>query len=197
MLIAAAGMLAALPGAAALDFRRAENVGGLHLHIPIEYIAGGHDDEEFLLAVRWPSMAAAADAVSSEPSRDTLFIGGDEDQLALALPARFETMRRYVGAAPVAVGERYGLQSFPRDVVLSQGHYDPHLELFAHLEGGAIRSVITCDPDGSVPAPACHDEFVFQRAHITLGFAKALLPDWRTMEIRSQQLLLSFAGNVE
>src|SRR5262249_19929887 len=46
-LIAAVGVLAVLQGATALDFKRAENVGGLHLRIPIEYIAGGHDDEGF------------------------------------------------------------------------------------------------------------------------------------------------------
>lgn len=192
LILAAAEMLAASQGATALDFKRAENVGGLHLRIPIEYIAGGHGDEEFLLAVRWPSMAPAADEISSLPSRQILFIGGDEDQIALALPARFEIMRRYVGAAPAAVGERYGLQLFPRDAVLSQGHYDPHLELFAHFQGSEIRSVITCDSDGSVLAPNCHDEFVFEHAHVTLGFGKALLPDWHAMEIRSRQLLLSF-----
>ena len=136
--LAAVAMLAA-SSAAALDLRRAENVGGLHLRVPIDYLAGGHDDEEFLLAVHWPSMMSAANEVSSPPSQDILFIGGDEDQLALALPARFETMRRYVGAAPLAAGERFGLQLFPRDAALSQGHYDPHLDLFAHIEGGEVR----------------------------------------------------------
>ena len=117
-------------------------------------------------------MRAAADG-TPPLGRDILFIGGDEDQLALALPARFETMRRYVGAAPQAAGERFGLQVFPRDAALSQGHYDPHLELLAHVEGGEIRSLITCDAEGAVVAPVCHDEFVFQRAHITLSFAQA------------------------
>jgi hypothetical protein len=194
MLVAATGMVAASQGALALDFKRAENVGGLHLKVPIEYLAGGHDDAEFLLAVRWPSMSPAADALASSLGRDVLFIGGDEDQLALALPARFETMRRYVGAAPAAAGERFGLQLFPRDAVLSQGHYDPHLELLAHVEGGEVRSVITCDPDGGALLPGCHDEFVFRQAHITLGFSKPLLADWRLMEIRSRQLLLSFSA---
>jgi hypothetical protein len=193
ILVAATVMLVASGDATALDLRRAENVGGLHLRVPIEYLAGGHDDEEFLLAVRWPSMMAAANEVSSPPGRDILFIGGDEDQLALGLPARFETMRRYVGAAPKAAGERFGLQLFPRDAVLSQGHYDPHLELFAHLEGGEVRSIIICDPDGSELPPNCHDELVFRHAHITLGFAKPRLAEWQAMEIRSQQLLLSFS----
>ena len=193
ILVAATAMLAASGGASALDLRRAENVGGLHLRVPIEYLAGGHDDEEFLLAVRWPAMMPAANEVSSPPSPDILFIGGDEDQLALALPARFETMRRYVGAAPKAAGERFGLQLFPRDAVLSQGHYDPHLELFAHLEGDEVRSIIICDPDGSELPPNCHDELVFRHAHITLSFAKPRLAEWQAMEIRSQQLLLSFS----
>jgi hypothetical protein len=192
ILVAATAMLAASGGASALDLRRAENVGGLHLRVPIEYLAGGHDDEEFLLAVRWPAMMPAANQVSSPPSPDILFIGGDEDQLALALPARFETMRRYVGAAPKAAGERLGLQLFPRDAVLSQGHYDPHLDLFAHVEGGEVRSIITCDPDGSELPPSCHDELVFQHAHITLSFAKPRLAEWQAMETRSEQLLLSF-----
>jgi len=192
ILVAVAAMLAASTGVSALDLRRAENVGGLHLRVPIEYLAGGHDDEEFLLAVRWPSMMPAANEVSSPPSQDILFIGGDEDQLALALPARFETMRRYIGAAPKAAGERFGLQLFPRDAALSQGHYDPHLDLFAHVEGGEVRSIIICDPDGSELPPNCHDELVFQHAHITLGFAKPRLAEWQAMEIRSQQLLLSF-----
>ena len=192
--LAAVAMLAA-SSAAALDLRRAENVGGLHLRVPIDYLAGGHDDEEFLLAVHWPSMMPAANEVSSPPSQDILFIGGDEDQLAL--PARFETMRRYVGAAPKAAGERFGLQLFPRDAVLSQGHYDPHLELFAHLEGGEVRSIIICDPDGSELPPNCHDELVFRHAHITLSFAKPRLAEWQAMEIRSQQLLLSFSREGE
>jgi hypothetical protein len=192
ILVTATAMLAASGGASALDLRRAENVGGLHLRVPIEYLAGGHDDEEFLLAVRWPSMMPAANEVSSPPSQDILFIGGDEDQLALALPARFETMRRYVGAAPKAVGERFGLQLFPRDAVVSQGHYDPHLELLAHVEDGEVRSIIICDPDGSELPPSCHDELVFRHAHITLGFAKPRLAEWRAMESRSQLLLLSF-----
>ncbi|HEX4572492.1 MAG TPA: hypothetical protein VH184_18810 [Dongiaceae bacterium] len=192
ILLLTTGLLMAT-GASALDLRRAENVGGLHLRIPIEYLAGGHDDEEFLLAVHWPSMMPAADEVSSPPSQDILFIGGDEDQLALALPARFETMRRYVGAAPKAAGERFGLQLFPRDAALSQGHYDPHLDLFAHVEGGEVRSVIICDPDGSELPPNCHDELVFQHAHITLSFAKLRLAEWHAMETRSQQLLLSFS----
>ena len=187
--LAAAGMLAA-SSASALDLRRAENVGGLHLRVPIEYLAGGHDDEEFLLAVRWPSMLPAANEVSSPAGQDILFIGGDEDQLAL--PARFETMRRYVGAAPKPAGERFGLQLFPRDAALSQGHYDPHLDLFAHLDGGEVRSMILCDTDGSELPPNCHDELVFRHAHITLGFAKPRLAEWQAMEIRSQQLLLSF-----
>ena len=192
-ILAAMGMLAVSGGASALDLRRAENVGGLHLRIPIEYLAGGHDDEEFLLAVRWPSMMPAANEVLSSPGRDILFIGGDEDQLALALPARFETMRRYVGAAPKAAGESFGLQIFPRDAVLSQGHYDPHLDLFAHFEGGELRSMIVCDPDGSELPPSCHDELVFRHAHITLSFAKPRLAEWQEMEVQSQQLLLSFA----
>jgi hypothetical protein len=191
ILLAATGMLVASGNVAALDLRRAENVGGLHLRIPIEYLAGGHDDEEFLLAVRWPSMLPAANEVSSPAGQDILFIGGDEDQLAL--PARFETMRRYVGAAPKAVGERFGLQLFPRDAALSQGHYDPHLDLFAHLDGGEVRSMILCDTDGSELPPNCHDELVFQHAHITLSFAKLRLAEWQAMEIRSQQLLLSFS----
>jgi len=188
----AAILVAVSSSTSALDLRRAENVGGLHLRIPIEYLAGGHDDEEFLLAVRWPSMLPAANEVSSPAGQDILFIGGDEDQLALALPARFETMRRYVGAAPLAAGERFGLQLFPRDAALSQGHYDPHLDLFAHIEGGEVRSMILCDPDGSELPPNCHDELVFRHAHITLGFAKPRLAEWQAMEIRSQQLLLSF-----
>ena len=192
ILVAATAMLAASGGASALDLRRAENVGGLHLRVPIEYLAGGHDDEEFLLAVRWPAMMPAANQVSSPPSPDILFIGGDEDQLALALPARFETMRRYVGAAPKPVGERFGLQLFPRDPILGQGHYDPHLDLFAHVEGGEVRSIIICDPEGSELPPNCHDEIVFQHAHITLSFAKLRLAEWQAMETRSQQLLLSF-----
>ena len=194
--LAAAGMLAA-SSASALDLRRAENVGGLHLRIPIEYLAGGHDDEEFLLAVRWPSMLPAANEVSSPAGQDILFIGGDEDQLALALPARFETMRRYVGAAPKPAGQRFGLQLFPRDAVLSQGHYDPHLELFAHVEGDEVRSIIICDADGSELPPNCHDELVFRHAHITLGFAKPRLAEWQAMETRSQLLLLSFASKGE
>ena len=192
ILAAVTAMLAASGGASALDLRRAENVGGLHLRVPIEYLAGGHDDEEFLLAVRWPSMLPAANEVSSPVGQDILFIGGDEDQLALALPARFETMRRYVGAAPKPAGERFGLQLFPRNAVLSQGHYDPHLELFAHVEGDEVRSIIVCDPDASELPPNCHDELVFQHAHITLSFAKPRLAEWQAMEIRSQQLLLSF-----
>ena len=197
ILAAVTAMLAASGGALALDLRRAENVGGLHLRIPIEYLAGGHDDEEFLLAVRWPSMLPAANEVSSAPSQDILFIGGDEDQLALGLPARFETMRRYVGAAPKAAGQRFGLQLFPRDAVLSQGHYDPHLDLFARFEGGEVRNIIVCDPDQSELPPACHDELVFQHAHITLNFAKPRLAEWQAMEIRSQQLLLSFSREGE
>jgi hypothetical protein len=113
----------------------------------------------------------------------------------MALPGRFETMRRYVGAAPQAAGERFGLQAFPRDVALSQGHYDPHIELLVHVEGGEIGSVITCDAEGAVVGPVCHDEFVFQRAHITLSFAKPLLADWRAMESRSRQLLMSFSAS--
>ena len=181
ILLTAAGMLAASDSTSALDLRRAENVGGLHLRIPIEYLAGGHDDEEFLLAVRWPSMLPAANEVSSPAGQDILFIGGDEDQLALALPARFETMRRYVGAASLATGERFGLQLFPRDAALSQGHYDPHLDLFAHIEGGEVRSMILCDPDGSELPPNCHDELVFQHAHITLSFAKPRLAEVERM----------------
>jgi hypothetical protein len=196
ILLVTTGLLMAT-GTSALDLRRAENVGGLHLRIPIEYLAGGHDDEEFLLAVRWPSMLPAANEVSSPAGQDILFIGGDEDQLALALPARFETMRRYVGAAPLAAGERFGLQLFPRDAALSQGHYDPHLDLFAHIEGGEVRSMILCDPDGSELPPNCHDELVFQHAHITLGFAKLRLAEWQAMETRSQLLLLSFASKGE
>ena len=191
ILLVTTGLLMAT-GTSALDLRRAENVGGLHLRIPIEYLAGGHDDEEFLLAVRWPSMLPAANEVSSPVGQDILFIGGDEDQLALALPARFETMRRYVGAAPKPAGERFGLQLFPRNAVLSQGHYDPHLELFAHVEGDEVRSIIVCDPDASELPPNCHDELVFRHAHITLGFAKLRLAEWQAMETRSEQLLLSF-----
>jgi hypothetical protein len=193
ILVLAAGLIAATAPATALDFKRAENVGGLHLRIPIDYVAGGHDDAEFLLAVRWPSLIPAAADGAPPLGRDILFIGGDEDQLALALPARFETMRRYIGAAPQAAGERLGLQFFPRDAALSQGHYDPHLELLAHLESGEIRSMITCDAEGAAIAPVCRDELVFRRAHITLSFAKPLLEDWREMEIRSQQLLMSFS----
>ena len=112
-LVLAVGLIAPATSAPALDFKRAENVGGLHLKIPIDYVAGGHDDAEFLLAVHWPSLIPAAADGAPPLGRDILFIGGDEDQLALALPARFETMRRYVGAAPQAAGERFGLQVFP------------------------------------------------------------------------------------
>jgi hypothetical protein len=194
-LVMAAGILAPATTAPALDFKRAENVGGLHLKIPIDYVAGGHDDAEFLLAVRWPSLIPAAADGTPPLGRDILFIGGDEDQLAMALPGRFETMRRYAGAAPQAAGERFGLQVFPRDAALSQGHYDPHLELLVHVEGGEIRNMITCAAEGAVVAPVCHDEFVFQRAHITLSFVKPLLEDWRAMETRSQQLLMSFSAS--
>jgi hypothetical protein len=194
-LVLAAVLIAPAASAPALDFKRAENVGGLHLRIPIDYVAGGHDDAEFLLAVHWPSLLPAAADGPPPLDRSILFIGGDEDQLALALPARFETMRRYVGATPQPVGERFGLQAFPRDAVLSQGHYDPHLELLVHAEGGEIGSVVVCDIGGTTLVPLCHDEFVFQHAHITLSFAKMLLEDWRAMEIRSQQLLMSFAVN--
>src|SRR5258706_10580076 len=97
-LVMAAGMLAVSASAPALDFTRAENVGGLHLKIPIDYVAGGHDDAEFLLAVRWPSLDPAAADGTPPLGRDILFIAGDEDQLAMALPGRFETTRRYVGA---------------------------------------------------------------------------------------------------
>jgi hypothetical protein len=194
-LVLAVVAIAPVTSTQALDFKRAENVGGLHLRIPIDYVAGGHDDAEFLLAVRWPSLSPAAADGAPPLGRDILFIGGDEDQLALALPARFETMRRYIGAAPQAAGERFGLQVFPRDAALSQGHYDPHLELLAYVEDGAIGSVIICDIEGTTLAPLCHDELVFQHAHITLSFAKPLLKDWRAMEIRSQQLLISFAAS--
>ena len=196
-LVLAVGLLAPAASAPALDFTRAENVGGLHLKIPIDYVAGGHDDAEFLLAVRWPSLIAAAADGTPPLGRDILFIGADEDQLAMALPGRFETMRRYVGAAPQAAGERFGLQEFPRDAALSQGHYDPHLELLVHVESGEIRSIIICDAEGAAIAPVCHDEFVFQRAHITLSFVKPLLEDWRSMETSSQQLLVSFSGDVQ
>jgi hypothetical protein len=194
-LVLAVALIAPAASAPALDFTRDENVGGLHLRIPIDYVAGGHDDAEFLLAVRWPSLTPAAADGAPPLGRDILFIGGDEDQLALALPARFETMRRYIGAAPQAAGERFGLQVFPRDAVLSQGHYDPRLELLAHIEGGEIRSMIACDAEGTVVAPVCHDELVFKRAHITLSFVKPLLEDWRAMEMRSQQLLMSFSAS--
>jgi hypothetical protein len=193
--VLAVGLLAAAASAQALDFKRAENVGGLHLRIPIDYVAGGHDDAEFLLAIHWPTLHPAAADGAPPLGGDILFIGGDEDQLAMALPGRFETTRRYIGAAPQASGERFGLRVFPRDAVLSQGHYDPHLELVAHIESGEIRSMITCDAEGAVVAPVCHDEFVFQRAHITLSFAKPLLEDWRAMEMRSQQLLMSFSAS--
>ncbi len=193
--VLAAAFLTPAASAPALDFKRAENVGGLHLKIPIDYVAGGHDDAEFLLAVHWPSLLPAAADGPPPLGRNILFIGGDEDQLALALPARFETMRRYVGATPQPVGERFGLQVFARDAVLSQGHYDPHLELLVHAEGGEIGSVVVCDIEGAAIAPVCHDEFVFQHAHITLSFAKSLLEDWQAMETRSQQLLLSFTGS--
>jgi hypothetical protein len=195
ILVVTLGILAAAHAVPALDFKRAENVGGLHLRIPIDYVAGGHDDAEFLLAVRWPSLLPAAAAGAPPLGRDILFIGGDEDQLALALSARFETMRRFVGAVPQAAGERFGLQVFPRDAALSQGHYDPRLELLAYIESGEIRSMITCDAEGATLAPVCHDEFVFQHAHITLSFAKTLLEDWRAMGIRSQQLLISFSAS--
>lgn len=194
-LVLAVGLLAVSNSALALDFKRAENVGGLHLRIPIDYVAGGHDDAEFLLAVHWPSLLPAAADGAPPLGRNILFIGGDEDQLAMALPARVETMRRYIGAAPQAAGERFGLQVFPRDAVLSQGHYDPHLELLVHVEGGEIRSVVTCDIEGAAIAPVCHDELVFHRAHITLSFAKLLLEDWRAMESRSQHLLMSFSAS--
>jgi len=194
-LVLAAALFAPATPTPALDFTRAENVGGLHLRIPIDYVAGGHDDAEFLLAVHWPSLLPAAADGPPPLSRDILFIGGDEDQLAMALPGRFETMRRYVGAAPQAAGERFGLQEFPRDAALSQGHYDPHLELLVHVEGGEIASMITCDADGAVVLPVCHDEFVFQRAHLTLSFVKPLLGDWQAMETRSRQLLTSFSAS--
>jgi len=194
-LVLAAGLLAPATSAPALAFKRAENVGGLHLKIPIDYVAGGHDDAEFLLAIHWPSLILAATDGPPPLSRDILFIGADEDQLAMALPGRFETMRRYVGAAPQPAGERFGLQVFPRDAALSQGHYDPHLELLVHGENGEIRNMVTCDAEGAVATPVCHDEFVFQRAHITLSFAKPLLEDWRAMETRSQQLLMSFSAS--
>ncbi|HSY88223.1 MAG TPA: hypothetical protein VLA85_16780 [Verrucomicrobiae bacterium] len=194
-LVLAAALVAPATSVPALDFKRDENVGGLHLKIPIDYVAGGHDDAEFLLAMHWPSLLPAAADGAPPLGRDILFIDGDEDQLALALPARFETMRRYVGAAPQAAGERFGLQVFPRDAVLSQGHYDPHLELLVHAESGEIRSVVTCDIEGAAIGPVCHDELVFHRAHITLSFAKALLEDWQAMEIRSQQLLMSFSAS--
>ncbi|MFI5019024.1 MAG: hypothetical protein ACHQHK_13830, partial [Dongiales bacterium] len=178
-LVLAAALLAPATPTPALDFTRVENVGDLHLKIPIDYVAGGHDDAEFLLAVHWPSLLPAAADATPLVGSGILFIGGDEDQLSLALPARFETKRRYVGA----------------DAVLSQGHYDPHLELLAHVEGGEIRSLITCDAEDAVVAPVCHDEFVFQRAHVTLSFLKPLLEDWRAMETRSQQLLMSFSAS--
>jgi hypothetical protein len=195
ILVLAVVAIAPAASAPALDFKRDENVGGLHLRIPIDYVAGGHDDAEFLLAVHWPSLLPAAADGAPSLGRDILFIAGDEDQLALALPARFETMRRYVGAAPQPAGERFGLQVFARDAVLSQGHYDPHLELLVRDEDGEIGSVVTCDIEGAAIAPVCHDEFVFHRAHITLSFAKSLLEDWQAMETRSQQLLLSFTGS--
>ena len=197
ILVLTVGLLAVATSVQALDFKRAENVGGLHLRIPIDYVAGGHDDAEFLLAVHWPSLLpAAADGVPPL-GRDILFIGGDEDQLALALPARVETMRRYIGAAPQAAGQRFGLQVFSRNAMLSQGHYDPHLELLVHAEGGEIRSVVVCDVEGAAIETVCHDELVFHRAHITLSFAKALLAEWQVMESRSQQLLMSFSRNAQ
>ena len=52
--------------------------------------------------------------------------------------------------------------------------------------------MILCDPDGSELPPSCHDELVFQHAHITLSFAKPRLAEWQAMETRSEQLLLSF-----
>jgi hypothetical protein len=186
-------MLATVAPASALDFKRAENVGGLHLKVPIDYIAGGHDDTEFLLAVDWPSMRPAAAAGMPALAPGILFISGDEDQLALALPARFETMRRYVGAAAAPAGPLFGLQRFPRDAAMSRGHYDPHLELLAYIDGGEIRSMITCDAAAGALMPVCHDEFVFTRAHVTLSFMRSMLADWRAMESRSQQLLLSFS----
>jgi hypothetical protein len=165
--------------APAVDFKRAENVGGLHLRIPIEYLAGGHDDSEFLLAVRWPSMQPLGDSAPAG-ARDVLYIGGDEDQLAMALPLRFETMRRYVGAGASA-GKRYGLQLYPRDPAASRGHFDPHLELMAHFEVGEVRSLITCAPAHGLLPPLCRDELVLRGAHITLDFPKPLLAEWRAM----------------
>jgi len=126
------------------------------------------------------------------PGIDVLRIGADEDQLAMALPARLETMRRYVGAAPRAAGQIYGLLAYPRDAIASQGHYDPHLELFARLEAGQVASVIICDAEGGLPQAACRDEFVFLQAHITLTFPGRLLADWKAMEVRSKELLASF-----
>jgi hypothetical protein len=71
------------------------------------------------------------------------------------------------------------------------------VELLVHVESGEIKSVVTCDIEGATIAPVCHDELVFHRAHITLSFSKALLEDWREMEIRSQRLLISFSQDVQ
>ena len=188
MLVAAAPALAV--SAAALDFRRKEDVGDLHLLIPVEYLAGTTEHEGFVLAVRWPSLLPAGDR---RTGGDLLFIGADQEQLSMSLPARFETMRRYVGAAETARGEIDGLQFYPRDEVLSRGHYDPGLELLARVVDGDVASMIICGADGGLVAGSCHDEFLFRQARISLSFPRASLGNWQAMEVGAQRLLLSFA----
>jgi hypothetical protein len=197
MMIAVAGILAVFD-ALAVEFKREENVGDLHLRIPLEYLAGTTEHEAFLLAVHWPSLEPIG-GDESEVSQglgdwqDSLVIGADEEQLTMSLDQRFETMRRFVGAGG-AVGERYGLAFFPRDENLSRGHYDPHLELLAYFDGAHPQTIVTCDVPGSALKLSCRGEFVFRSARITLRFAKPLLKDWQAMETRAQALLLSFAA---
>ena len=196
-LIAIAGIFMA-PSGRAVEYKREENVGGLHLKIPLEYLAGTTEHEAFLLAVYWPSMApigGEGEVLSSGlagTGEDSLIIGADEEHLTMSLDQRFATMRRFVGAGE-AVGERFGLRFYPRDEGLSRGHYDPHLELLAYGEGGRLQTIVTCDVAGSVLKDSCYAEFIFRNARITLHFAKTLLKDWRLMETRAQALLLSFA----
>jgi hypothetical protein len=181
--------------ALAVEYKREENVGGLHLKIPLEYLAGTTEHEAFLLAVYWPSMApigGEGEGGLAGTSEDSLVIGADEEHLTMPLDHRFATMRRFIGAGE-AVGERFGLRFYPRDEGLSRGHYDPHLELLAYGEGGHLQTIVTCDVVASVLKARCHAEFVFHNARITLHFAKTLLKDWRMMETRAQALLLSFA----
>src|SRR5439155_5622223 len=175
------------------EFKREENVGDLHLRIPLEYLAGTTEHEAFLLAVYWPSLEPVGGDESESSQglagngKDRLVIGADEEQLTMSLDRRFETMRRFVGADG-ALGERFGLTFFPRDERLSQGHYDPHLELLARFEDEHLQTIVTCDIPGSVAKPRCDAEFIFRKARITLHFAKPLLKEWRDMEMRAQKL---------